>query len=99
MLPSAIRSKAILLGAVGCVFHRDGRVAPVPQQNESVEFPDCLAASQCPSRPKTAAPARTVSPKSADALDCVANVWGCLHGLAFAVGPARAASLVPTHSW
>src|SRR5215467_11886996 len=99
MLPSAIRSKAILPGAVRCVFHRDVQVAPVQQQTESVEFPDCLAASECPSRPKMAEPALTASPKPADELDCVADVWGWLHGLAFAAGPVGVASPVPTHWW
>src|SRR5215475_3808968 len=99
MLSSAIRSKAILPGAVRCVFHRDGRVAPVQQQNESVEFPGRLVASQCPSRTKTAEPALTVSPKPADELGCVADVWGWLHGPAFVVGPAGVACPAPTHSW
>src|SRR6516165_7303301 len=99
MLPSAIRPKAIPPGAVRCVFHRHGQVAPAPQQTESVVFPDCLADSQCPSRPKMAEPALTASLKPADELDCVADVWGWLHGPAFTAGPARAVSPVRTHSW
>src|SRR5690242_12315950 len=99
MLPLAIRSKAILPGAVPCVFRRDEQAALVQQQNGSVEFPDCLAASQCFSRPKVAVPELIVLPKPADDSGCVADVWVLLHGLAFAAEPARVACLVPTHSW
>ena len=54
MLPSAIRSKAILPGVARCASHRDGRDAHGRRQNGSAEFPCCPGASRCPSRLKRA---------------------------------------------
>src|SRR5215510_3138052 len=99
MLPSAIRSKAILPGAAWRASRRDELVARAQRQNENGEFPDCLAASQFPSKPKMATPEPTVSPKSADDLGCAADGWGLLHDPAFAAGPARVVGPVPTHGW
>src|SRR5215813_10254366 len=99
MLPSAIRSKAILPGAVCCAFRRDELAVHAQRHNESVEFPDCRAASQSPSKLKTAAPEPTVSPKSVDDWGRAADAWGLHHDPLFAEGPARVVSLVPTHWW
>src|SRR5438105_2440155 len=96
MLPSAIRSKAILRGVVRCVSHRDGQDAHAPRQTGIATFPECLAANRCPSRLKTANLGPTASPKAADGLRYAARAWGLLHGRAFAAEPVAVVS--PVHA-
>src|SRR5580692_8855015 len=95
MLPWAIQSKAILPGEVRCVFHRDEQDAHAQRQNGIAGFPDYPAANRCSSKPTTADPEPTASPKSADDRGCAASAWGWLHDPAFAAGPAKVVSLVP----
>src|SRR5271168_5136496 len=53
-------------GEVRCVFHRDEQDAHAQRQNGIAGFPDYPAANRCSSKPTTADPEPTASPKSAD---------------------------------